>query len=215
MGHKQKEKKKNPSSTGGDVAAAAAIAGGEALNKDSEKVDGVEGTGDASGFVPVDGSWVAELEESLDELEGILESPGGVQKRRGAALKVYLRLCRSFQMLRQWDKLDEAATEALKLNVCSSDSCTTGEAEGNGQVARFEEYREQSKHERHVAPPVPTALYDPTTQPIFDRLQAGTDHPDRVCVANVFFRNSNILQYSVMVGDVPLAEALVAARGRD
>jgi hypothetical protein len=72
MGRKQKEKKKNPSCTGGDVATAAAIAGGEALNKDREKVDGLEGTGDASGFVPVDGSWVAELEEALDELEGIL-----------------------------------------------------------------------------------------------------------------------------------------------
>jgi hypothetical protein len=82
MGRKQKEKKKNPSSTGGDVAAAAAIAGGEALN------DGLKGTGDASGFVPVDGSWVAELEEALDELEGILESPGGVQKRRDDGLKV-------------------------------------------------------------------------------------------------------------------------------
>jgi hypothetical protein len=66
-----------------------------------------------------------------------------------------------------------------------------------------------------VAPPVPTALYDPTAHAIFERIQAGTDHPDRVCVAHVFFPNSNILQYSVLVGDVPLAEALVAARGRD
>ena len=46
-------------------------------------------------YVSLDGSWVAEFEDAEEELKEIMKSPGGARKRRGDALKVYRRLCRS------------------------------------------------------------------------------------------------------------------------
>jgi hypothetical protein len=43
-------------------------------------------------YAPVDGSWIAELDDAKDELKGVLKMPGGVDKNRGDALRAYLFL---------------------------------------------------------------------------------------------------------------------------
>jgi hypothetical protein len=71
-------------------------------------------------YVPVDGSWVAELEEAKQKLDELLQSSSGRGSKSGGSgggallLKAYLRLCRAYATLRQWNKLDGAAQKALR-----------------------------------------------------------------------------------------------------
>jgi hypothetical protein len=89
------------------------------------------GKGD-DGYVPLDGSWVAELEDAKVALKDLLRrqkqqltsSTTGAnnnnekKKLRAEALQLYLRLCRTYSKLRQWKELSDAAQKGL--DVCST-----------------------------------------------------------------------------------------------
>ena len=53
-------------------------------------------------YIPAEGSWVAELEEGQADLDDLRKSCAAAakQRRRGTALKVHVRLCRAYHMLR-------------------------------------------------------------------------------------------------------------------
>jgi hypothetical protein len=206
-----RNKNKKAVEAGTAAAAASCVEEGED-EEDAEEED----------YVPLDGSWVAELEEAQGELSNIMGSPGGIPKRRGEALAAYLRLCRAYRMLRQWDKLEVTARKGLK--VCayyaSSSSSSAVGAGGSENVAaaaagssaisawerQFRSYRERSSRERSV----PSDVDDPHAQRMFLSIMTRDMNPAKVSRAHGLFLNSNVLQHAVLVGDMPLMEAMVA-----
>lgn len=99
--------------------------------KDTEKAE--------DGYVPLDGSWMAELEDAKVELQNLLRrqrklssatesssSSRGAdsdnkekkkKKLRGESLQLHLRLCRAYCKLRLWKELSETSQKGL--DVCS------------------------------------------------------------------------------------------------
>ena len=108
-------------------------------------------------LAPVDGSWVAELEDAKAELAKVVGSPEASgaataqRKRRGILLRLHMRLCRAYGMLRQWDGVEQEAEKGL--GVCASYGVVPGRAGAlilSQWNARFASFREQARHEMAV-----------------------------------------------------------------
>jgi hypothetical protein len=157
-------------------------------------------------YVPADGSWVAELEEAKDELAELLRSEGQAEnsKLRGEALKVHLRLCRAYGMLRQWEKLDKASTKGLQ--HCSSYTSPRSVAKVSPWKARFQTYRDQAQRELAV----PTSLNNSEVQEMLRKSIKGRILPNNLFCSGERFSNSNGSQHAAVNGDIRLMEALVA-----
>lgn len=159
-------------------------------------------------YAPVDGSWVAELEAAKDELEDLLHqssSRGGKSGGGGALFNSYLRMCRAYKKLRQWDKLDGAANKGLL--HCSTYTSPRSADKVSPWKARFQAYRDHARRELAV----PTAsLYDPNLKEMFrNTIKKGLD-PDHPWRSHNPYTNSNVLQSAALEGDVRLLETIVA-----
>jgi hypothetical protein len=165
-------------------------------------------------YIPAEGSWVAELEEAQADLDDLRKSCAAAakQRRRGAALKVHVRLCRAYQMLRQWKKLEEAAAQGLE--VCDSYRAAEADIEPcNGGVAArllawFRSYRERARRELSTSSSVDAPEWPEVCAALLSREAIS---PDALYRPIEVFPNSNLLQYSALVGDVRLLEAMSAS----
>jgi hypothetical protein len=102
-------------------------------------------------YAPVDGSWVAELEDAKAELEEIAGSPqeGGpdaAQQRRDELLHLHLRLSGACSMLRQWDALQKESKKGLKVCANYKWKRLTSATRISEWKARFASYHEQAQH---------------------------------------------------------------------
>jgi MYND finger len=163
--------------------------------------------------VPVEGSWVSELEDAQAALDELARSTH--PRRKGAALPVHLRLCRAFAKLRQWKQLEAAAAKGLE--VCSSyNGAAAAVAPGAAAAAaaklakwndRFLSYRALAGRELSV----PSTADKPEWNELIPLFLAGEVNPNHVYRPLEAFPNSNLLHHAALVGDVRLMEALVAA----
>jgi MYND finger len=164
--------------------------------------------------VPVDGSWVSELEDAQACLAELFASSTH-HNRRGAALPVHLRLCRALAKLRQWKQLGEAAAKGL--GVCASYNGAAAVAPGAAAAAaaaklakwndRFLSYRAWARNKLSVR----SSADKPEWNKLIPLFLAGAVNPNHVDRPLEAFPNSNLFHHAALVGDVRLMEALVAA----
>jgi hypothetical protein len=167
---------------------------------------------DKEDYNPKDGSWVAELEDAQADLDDLLKSgdPAVVQRRRGVALQLYLRLCRAFHMLRQWKNVEEAAEKGLE--VCASYVAAPRGGAANTLLWNWEvQFVSCRSVARREAASVQSSLDAPAWSNLHARMMAGEVNPDHVYRPHATFPNSNLLQHAALVGDVHLMEATAAA----
>jgi hypothetical protein len=158
------------------------------------------------GYIPLDGSWVAELEDAKDEMDELVAAKAKKKKTlRGEALQVYLRLCRSYGKLRQWNELSDAAQKGL--DVCSTYAATPSSASRISEwKARFESYKKKSREEQSGK----SLVDDPKCAQLFEKVITGEANLNYVAYPHVAFTDSNVLQFAALAGDMRFLEALVA-----
>jgi hypothetical protein len=228
--------------------------GASAAAKEAPKKDIDDDTNDAnSNFEPRNGSWVAELEDARETLaEALVTKPitpasasegksKGKKKGKGKGtgeggegdfggttelLDSYVRVCRAYRMLRQWERLMGNAKKGLA--QCASTPSAQHESE-------FRKYKKQAsavlavpsglKATGHVA----SRTFDRSEERVgpFDDIDTSGAQsafrdglhqkvivegvvPDLCLNNDTIFGNSNMFQDACLQGDVRLMEEMVA-----